>query len=183
MSILADRSETVIPSGTWSIDPAHSVVEFRVKYVGLVPVEGRAPVVSGTIVGGNRPSIEGTVDVRSLTSFDEQRDAHLASPDFFDADRHPELTFSSTDVQYEGDRLVVEGDLTMKGVAQPVTLTGIFAGTAADPWGNDRIGIELETTIDRTQWGIEWNAPLPGGGFLLPNDVELRASFSAIKAA
>lgn len=183
MSILADRSETVIPSGTWTIDPSHSVVEFRVKYVGLVPVEGRAPVVSGTIVGGGEPSIEGTVDVASLTSFEEQRDAHLKSPDFLDAERHPTLSFSSTAVEYDGDGLVVHGELTMKGVTRPVTLDGSFAGSAADPWGNDRIGLELTTTVDRTAWGIEWNAPLPGGGFLLPNDVELRASFSAIRAA
>lgn len=183
MSILADRSETVIPSGTWTIDPVHSVVQYRVKYVGLVPVEGRAPVVSGTIVGGEEPSIEGTVDVSSLTSFEEQRDAHVKSPDFFDAERYPELTFVSTSVEYLGDDLVVKGELTMKGVTKPVTLEGTFAGSAADPWGNDRIGIELETTIDRTQWGIDWNAPLPGGGFLLPNDVELRASFSAIRSA
>jgi len=182
MSILADRSETVLPSGTWSIDPAHSVVEFGIRYVGLVPVEGRAPVLRGTILGGERPSIEGTVDVASLTSFDEQRDTHLKSPDFFDAERHPELSFSSRSVEQDGNRLVVEGDLTMKGVTRPVTLSGTFAGSAGDPWGNERIGIELEATIDRTQWGIEWNAPLPGGGFLLPNDVELRASFSAIKA-
>lgn len=183
MSILADRSETVIPSGTWTIDPVHSVVQYRVKYVGLVPVEGRAPVVSGTIVGGEEPSIEGTVDVSSLTSFEEQRDAHVKSPDFFDAERYPELTFVSTSVEYLGDDLVVKGELTMKGATKPVTLEGTFAGSAADPWGNDRIGIELETTIDRTQWGIDWNAPLPGGGFLLPNDVELRASFSAIRSA
>jgi polyisoprenoid-binding protein YceI len=183
MSIVADRSEKVIPTGTWSIDPAHSVVEFGIRYVGLVPVEGRAPVVRGTIVGGDRPSIEGTVDVSSLTSFDEQRDAHLKSPDFFDAERYPELSFSSTSVSYEGDRVVVEGDLTMKGVTKPVTLSGTFAGSASDPWGNERVGLELETRVDRTQWGIEWNAPLPGGGFLLPDEVDLRASFSAIKSA
>ncbi len=183
MSILAESSATVIPTGTWSIDPAHSAVEFHVKHLGLATVKGRAPVVSGTIEGGESPSLEGTVAVSSITTFDENRDAHLQSPEFFDVDRHPELTFSSSSIASDVDGLTVEGELTIKGVTKPVTLTGAFVGTGTDPWGNERLGIDLEAVVDRTQWGLDWNAPLPGGGFLLPDRVKLTATFSAVKAA
>jgi polyisoprenoid-binding protein YceI len=183
MSILAESSATVIPAGTWAIDPAHSAVEFHVKHLGLATVKGRAPVVSGTIEGGDSPSLEGTVTVSSITTFDENRDAHLQSPEFFDVGRYPELTFSSSAISSDGDSLVVDGELTIKGITKPVSLTGTFVGTGADPWGNERVGIDLETIVDRTKWGLDWNAPLPGGGFLLPDRVKLTATFSAVKAA
>jgi polyisoprenoid-binding protein YceI len=183
MSILAEPSVTTIPAGTWSIDPSHSTVEFRIKHLGLATVKGRAPVVGGTIVGGERPSVVGTVDVASMTTFDETRDEHLRSPDFFDAGRHPELSFESIEVRQEGGQLVASGLLTIKGVSKPVTLRGELVGTETDPWGNERIGVDFETSIDRTDWGLTWNAPLPGGGFLLPDAVTLAASFSAVKAS
>lgn len=184
MSILAESSATAtIPAGTWEIDPAHSSVEFEVRHLGLATVKGRAPVVSGTVAGSEPASISGTVDVSSITTFDETRDGHLQSPDFFDTARYPELTFESTSVALEGDALVVDGDLTIKGVTKPVTLRGELVGTGADPWGNERLGLDLATEIDRTQWGLSWNAPLPGGGFLLPDTVRLTASFSAVKKA
>ena len=183
MSILAESPVTVIPSGTWSIDAAHSAVEFHVKHLGLATVKGRAPVVSGTIQGGETPSLEGTVDFASSTTFDENRDAHLSSPEFFDVERYPTFTFSSSSIEADGGSLGVDGELTIKGVTKPVTLAGAFTGTVVDPWGNERIGIDLETIVDRTQWGLDWNAPLPGGGFLLPDRVKLTATFSAVKAA
>jgi len=182
MSILTETPATVIPAGTWSVDPAHSSVEFQIKHLGLVTVRGRAPVVEATITGGDEPSIEGTVDATALTTFDETRDGHLQSPDFFDTARHPQLRFESTAVTLEDDALTVEGNLTIKGVTRPVVLQGEVIGTGVDPWGGDRLGIELTSTIDRTEFGVSWNAPLPGGGFLLPDDVKLTASFSAVKA-
>jgi polyisoprenoid-binding protein YceI len=183
MPILAHTTATVVPAGTWEVDPAHSSVEFEIRHLGLATVKGRAPVVTGTIEGGEQPSIRGVVDVSSITTFDETRDGHLQSPDFFDSARHPELTFASIAVLMDGEELMVDGELTIKGATKPVTLRGRFAGAGSDPWGNDRIGVDLATTIDRTEWGIDWNAPLPGGGFLLADDVRLTASFSAVKAA
>jgi polyisoprenoid-binding protein YceI len=180
VSSVAEQT-TLIPAGTWEIDPAHSSVEFQVKHLGIATVKGRAPVVRGTIEGGERPSIEGTVDVTSFTTFDETRDGHLRSPDFFDAERYPELRFESTDLELRDQALVVTGNLTIKGKTKPVELRGSFAGSGADAWGNERIGLDLEGTIDRTEWGVSWNAPLPGGGFLLPDTVRLAASFSAVK--
>jgi polyisoprenoid-binding protein YceI len=183
MSVVTETRTTVIPAGTWSIDPVWSAVEFEVKKIGLINVKGRVLGFTGTIQGGEHPSIEGTVDVSSITTFDENRDGHLQSPDFFDTQRYPELRFESTSIDADGDELVVEGDLTIKGVTKPVELRGTFLGTGIDPMGNERIAIELAGTIDRTEFGLKWNAPVPGGGFMLPNEVGLEASFAAVRAA
>ena len=182
MSIVADRPATKIPSGTWSIDPVWSALEFEVKKMGLINVKGRVPGFTGTIRGGENPSIEGTVDVSSIVTFDETRDTHLQSPDFFDVARHPEISFTSTSVETDGDELVVRGDLTIKGTTKPVELRGSFLGTSTDLMGNDRIALELSGTIDRTDFGLNWNLPVPSGGFLLPNEVTVKASFAAVKA-
>ena len=183
MSILTESPVAVIPAGTWSIDPSWSALEFDVRKLGLVTVKGRVPGFSGVITGGETPSVVGTVDATSITTFDADRDAHLQSPEFFDTQRYPELTFASTSVELDGDELVVSGDLTIKGVSKPVALRGELRGPENDPWGGERIGLALETTIDRTDFGLEWNAPLPGGGFLLPNEVVLRANFAATRSA
>jgi polyisoprenoid-binding protein YceI len=183
MSIVADRPATKIPPGTWSIDPVWSALEFEVKKIGLINVKGRVLGFTGTIRGGEHPSIEGTVDVSSITTFDETRDGHVQSPDFFDVGRYPELRFDSMSVETDGDELVVQGDLTIKGVTKPVQLRGSFLGTGTDPMGNERIALELSGAIDRTDFGLKWNAPLPSGGFLVPNEVVLKASFAAVKAS
>ncbi len=175
--------ETIIPAGTWTIDPSHSTLEFGVKHLGIATVKGRASGFAGSIVGGEAAAIEGTVPVDTLTTYDETRDGHLQSPEFFDSERHPELRFVSTSVEQDGAELVVAGDLTIKGITRPVELRGEYAGSSTDPWGNERIGLDLAATIDRTAFDLRWNAPLPGGGFLLADDVRLEASFSAVKAA
>lgn len=183
MTIVADPAAVVIPVGTWSIDPVHTTVEFHVTHAGIATVKGRAPVVEGTIRGGDDPAIEGSVDVTRLTTFDETRDAHLQSPDFFDAERHPEIRFVSTSVESRDGELVVNGDLTIRGVTKPVELRGTFRGRTVDAYGNERIGLDLAGTVDRTAFSVSWNAPLPGGGYLLPDEIPLSASFSAIKAS
>jgi len=182
MTIVADTSATVIPTGTWSIDPVWSSLEFEIKKLSLMTVKGRIPGFSGTIEGGDAPSITGSVDASTITTFDETRDGHLQSPEFFDTERYPELRFASTAVASKGDELIVEGDLTIKDVTKPIELTGSFVGAGVDPYGNDRIGIELAGAVDRTDFGLNWNAPLPGGDFLLPNEVVLRANLAAVKA-
>ena len=154
MSIVADPQATIVPAGEWTIDPVWSSLEFEVKKLGLMTVKGRAPSFTGSIQGGDSPVIEGTVDATSITTFDETRDGHLQSPDFFDTQRYPELRFESTSVSTDGDGVVVEGNLTVKGITKPVELTGRYVGAASDPWGNERIGLELEGTIDRTEFGL-----------------------------
>jgi len=183
MSIIAEAAATQIPAGTWSIDPVWSSLEFEVKKVGLIPIKGRVPGFSGMIEGGDEPTIEGTVDVSSITTFDETRDGHLQSPDFFDTARYPEVRFASTDVSFDGGELRVQGDLTIKGTTKPVELKGALLGSGPDMAGNERIGVELEGKLDRTEFGLNWNAPLPAGGLLLPNEVTVRATFAAVQVA
>src|SRR5262245_59980118 len=157
MSILAESQVTVIPTGTWTIDPSWSSLEFEVRKLGLVTIKGRVPGFSGTIRGGeDDAAVEGVVDATSITTFDADRDAHLQSPEFFDTQRHPELTFASTSVRAEGAEIVVTGDLTIKDVTKPVELRGALAGPENDPWGNERIGLSLETTVDRTDFDLRW---------------------------
>jgi polyisoprenoid-binding protein YceI len=182
MTIVADGTAVGIPSGTWSIDPVWSALEFEVKKLGLLTIKGRVTGFEGAIVGGNEPSIEGRVDATTITTFDDTRDGHLQSPDFFDTARYPELSFESASVRTSGDDLVVEGALTIRGVTKHVTLDGTFVGTGLDAYGNERIGIELVGTVNRHDFGLSWNAPLPGGGFMLPDDVVLRATFTAVRA-
>ena len=183
MTIVSDAPATVIPSGTWSIDPVWSALEFEIEKLGLVTVKGRVPGFTGTIEGGETPSITGSVDASTITTFDETRDGHVQSPDFFDTERFPELRFESTAIANDGDHLVVRGDLTIKDVTNSIELEGRFVGAGVDPYGNDRIGIALAGIVDRTEFGLNWNAPLPGGNFLLPNEVVLRANFAAVRAA
>ena len=183
MSIIAEAAATQIPTGTWSIDPVWSSLEFEVKKVGLIPIKGRVPGFTGAIEGGVEPVIEGSVDATSITTFDETRDGHLQSPDFFDTARYPEVHFASTEVSFDGSEVRVRGDLTIKGTTQPIDLQGTFLGAGPDMAGNERFGLELEGKLDRTEFGLEWNAPLPAGGFLLPNDVTVRATFAAVRVA
>jgi polyisoprenoid-binding protein YceI len=183
MSIIAEKLATQIPTGTWSIDPAWSSLEFEVRKIGLVPIKGRVPGFSGAIVGGDDPSISGTADAASITTFDETRDGHLQSPDFFDTERYPELTFESREIVFDGDELVLTGDLTIKGTTKSAELRGSFLGSGVDAYGNDRIALEVEGKVDRTDYDLKWNAPLPGGGFMLPSEVALRATVAATRTA
>ena len=152
---MTEQPAAVIPAGEWHLDPVWSSLEFEVKKLGLITIKGRVPL-HGTIRGGESPSVEGVVDATSITTFDETRDGHLQSPDFFDTACHPELGSSRRHLSRD-DELVVEGDLTIKR-AEVGRATGTFVGEAADPWGNDRIGLELETTVDRTDFALTWNA-------------------------
>jgi polyisoprenoid-binding protein YceI len=184
MSTVAEQTTTtVIPEGTWTIDPVWSAVGFEVKKIGIAAIKGRALGFEGTITGGEKPAIEGSVDVSSLTTFDGTRDAHIQSPDFFDAERYPRIRFESTSVEERGDELIAHGDLTIKAETRPVELRGSLVGSGIDPTGNERMVVELETTIDRTDFGVDWNAPVPGGGVMLPHDVLLSATFAAVRTA
>jgi polyisoprenoid-binding protein YceI len=183
MTIIAETPATKIPTGTWSIDPAWSSLEFEVRKIGLVPIKGRVPGFSGAIVGGESPTIVGAADAASITTFDETRDAHLQSPDFFDTERYPQLRFESREIAVDGDELVVTGDLTIKETTKTVVLKGSFLGSGVDAYGNDRIALEVEGTVDRNDFDLKWNAPLPGGGLLLPSAVALKATIAATRTA
>ncbi len=171
-----------IPDGTWAIDPAHSMIEFAVRHLGFATVRGRVARFEGAITGGAQPSGVLVMQAASLTTHEEDRDRHLRSPDFFDADRHPELRFVLRGARAQADGLVLEGDLTIRGTTRRVELTGRLTGVGViDPYGDERLGLEAETVIDRRDFGVSWNEVLPGGNLVASNDVRLSASLSTVR--
>jgi polyisoprenoid-binding protein YceI len=176
MSTTIIEQQTAAPAGTWQADPVHSSVGFAVKYLGVATFTGELTSFQATLKDGE---LVGTARVESVEVKDENLKAHLQAPDFFDAERHPEVSFSGREVG-EGR---FEGQLTIKGITQPATLEGTITGPVTDPYGNERYGLALTTIVDRTAFGLNWNAPLPGGGFALANDVTLKADLSLVKAA
>ena len=171
--------EQVIPSGTWNVDPTHSQVDFAVSHLGISTVRGTFSDFSATLVGGEAPSLTGSIRLASVSTKDPDRDAHLSSPDFFDTERYPEAAFEATFISPE--QLV--GNFTLKGVTREIELAASLTGPSTDPYGNERIGLELEGEIDRTDYGISFNMPLPTGGLMLGNTVKLFASLSFVKEA
>src|SRR5438094_3554674 len=167
---------TVAPAGTWNLDSVHSRVDFEVSYLaGRFKGEFHEIGVELS-VDGSRASLAGTAKVASVDVKDENLSAHLQSPDFFDAERHPELRFAAQDIRLDGaGKVSVDGELTIKGVTKPVAGTGTVTAPIADPYGNERIGLNLATKIDRTDFGVDWNNPLPSGEPALANDVTILA--------
>jgi len=169
-----------VPTGTWTADPIHSSIGFSVRHMGVTRFRGGFKQFEVKLENGR---IAGVAEVESITTEDENLTAHLLSPEFFDAERFPELRFESHEIERDADGIVVRGDLTMKGVSQPVELRGTITGPVVDPYGGSRTGLELEATIDRTAFGIDWNAELPSGGKVLADDVKLTAQLELVQAA
>jgi polyisoprenoid-binding protein YceI len=165
-----------IPTGTWSIDPIHSSIGFGVKHLGISTFRGDFKQAACTITSENDAiaSIEGTVRVENLVTEEAGLTGHLHSPDFFDAGTHPELTFKSTSVEQTGeDTLKVSGDLTLRGETRPVVLDAEIEGVGAGADGSTRIGLAATGVIERSQWGMTWNAPLANGAFAVGERVKL----------
>ena len=176
-----------IPTGTWSIDPVHSSIGFGVKHFGVSTFRGSFSGAAGTLVtdDGELRSVEGKVRIENLVTEEPQLTGHLQSEDFFDAANHPEITFESTSVeQVEGDRLRINGDLTIRGVTRPVELDAEIEGAGDDPYGNTRLGISATGAVDRTDWGITWNAPpLANGALVVGERVAVTLHVEAIRQA
>jgi polyisoprenoid-binding protein YceI len=172
--------EEAIAAGTWASDPVHSSIGFAVKHMGVTPFRGGFKTFDAKFTGGK---LVGSAPVETIQTDDENLTGHLLSPEFFDAERHPVLRFESTEIRRDGDEVTIDGLLTLKGESRPVELRGTITGPLADPYGNDRLGLELETTIDRTEFGIDWNAELPSGGQVLANDVTLSAQLELVQQA
>ena len=156
--------------GTYVLDPIHSSASFAVKHMIVSTFRGRFETFDAKLVDGK---LTGTVDVGSIVVKDENLAAHLQSPEFFDAERHPELRFVSSEIRPDGDEVVVDGELTIKGITKAVEARGTIEGPAVTFADVSKIGLSLEAIIDRTEFGLNWNAPLPKGGFALANDVKL----------
>ncbi|HEV2711619.1 MAG TPA: YceI family protein [Gaiellaceae bacterium] len=175
---------TIAPVGTWQLDATHSRVDFEVAYLAGT-FRGEFHDVSAVLeVRDDAASLEGTAAVASVDVKDENLSAHLQSPDFFDAERHPELRFAARDIRLDGDGEVsVDGEITIRGVTKPVLVTGTVTAPIADPFGNDRIGLNLTAGVDRTDFGVNWNTPLPSGEPALANDVKILAELQFVRAA
>jgi polyisoprenoid-binding protein YceI len=174
---------TIAPAGTWTLDPVHSSVGFEVPYLAGTFKGEFHDIDAGLTVEDERVSLEGSAKVASVDVKDENLAAHLQSPDFFDAERHPELRFSADEISLDGDGNVsVDGELTIKGVTKPVSVTGTANAPIVDAYGNDRIGLNLSATVDRTDFGISWNNPLPSGEPSLANDVTILTDLQFVKA-
>ena len=155
--------------GTWSFAPVHSAANFSVKYL-VASFSGSFGEIDAALEDGR---LSGSVKVDSIRVKDENLAAHLQSPDFFDAEAHPEISFDSSELRIDGDRVELDGRLTVKGTTLPVRAAGTVNGPTEDFQGNTRLGFVLETTIDRAAYGVDWNADLPKGGKALSNDVAL----------
>ena len=165
-----------LPAGTWQADTVHSSVTFEVAYA-VATFSGEVTDFDAALVDGK---LAGAARIASLSVKDENLNAHLQSPDFFDAERHPEVRFSTESVRRDGDKVELDGEITIKGITRPATLSGTINGPAVDHFGANRIGLSLETTIDRTEFGINWNMPLPNGEPALANDVTLKADLTLV---
>jgi len=173
---------TIAPAGSWSLDPIHSRVDFEVRYLAGTFKGEFHEIGAELAVDAQRASLEGTAKVASVDVKDENLSAHLQSPDFFDAERHPELRFAAEDIRLDGDgKVSVDGELTIKGVTRPVAVTGTVTAPIVDAYGNDRIGLNLTTSVDRTEFGVDWNQPLPSGDPALANDVTILAELQFVK--
>ena len=166
-----------VPTGTWAVDKVHSDIAFAVDYM------------AGTFTGGfsdfdaelTDGVLRGSARVASVQVKDPNLAGHLQAPDFFDAERHPELSFASRDIRREGDRLTIDGEITIKGHTEAVEIAGTIGDPINDPYGGERFGLKLKAELDRTKFGLDWNNPLPNGEPALSNEVKLIAELQLSK--
>ncbi|HSJ21048.1 MAG TPA: YceI family protein [Nocardioidaceae bacterium] len=168
-----------VQAGTWTIDPSHSEIGFTARHL-MSKVRGLFEKFEGQVVTGDQPSASATIDLNSINTRDENRDAHLRSGDFFDVESTGPMTFRSTRVEQGGKGLLVTGDLTIKGVTKPVTLDVEYLGSETDPWGGTRAGFEGTTQISRKEWGVDFNIPMDGGRFLVGDKIDITVAVQAV---
>jgi len=175
-------------AGTWAIDPVHSEVSFTVRHMMVSKVRGRFDTFEGTIVTGATPldsSVTASVDLSSINTGQEQRDAHIRSADFFEVEKYPEMTFVSTGVKQGEEGFILEGDLTLKGVTKPVAFNLEVNGFGPDAYGGTRVGFSAETQIGRSDFGVNFNGPIPGvpGGVAVSENVTITLEIEGVLQA
>jgi polyisoprenoid-binding protein YceI len=178
MAVLTD-GRTALPTGTWVLDPVHSTIGFELPYLAGT-FRGQFRDVDAKLT---TESLSGSARVASIDVKDENLVAHLQSPEFFDVERHPDLTFASTSIGREGEGVTIRGDITIRGTTKPVELTGTIAGPFTDGFGRERLNVKLSTTVDRTDFGLNWNMPLPNGEPALQHEVTIVAELFFVKEA
>jgi polyisoprenoid-binding protein YceI len=169
---------TGIPTGTWVLDPIHSSIGFAVKHSGVMTFRGTFERFDARLVDGR---LEGRAEVASVVVDDENLAGHLQTPDFFDAEQFPELRFVSTSIDRDADRVSIGGDLTLRGVTRPVEIAGPISGPITDGYGKQRLGLDLETIVNRRDYGIDWGAELPSGEPMLADDVLITANLALVQ--
>src|SRR5918911_3578206 len=186
---MANTSTVQAGTTTWQLDPAHSSVEFSVKHMMMTTVRGRFKGVEATLTADEEHPegccVEVEIAAASIDTGVADRDAHLRSPDFFDADRYPKITFKSKRVDgsfgHEGDHFRVVGDLTIRDTTMEVTLDCEYEGRGKDPWGKERAGFTAKGEFDRRDWGLKWNQAIETGGILVANKVRVEAEVQFVK--
>jgi len=178
-------TETVnqqIPAGTWTVDPVHSAIHFAVTHNRIATFRSRFTGFEATLTGGEQPRLEGAVEVASIDIEEPQLKGHLLSPDFFDAEKYPALRFGSTELSVEDDGTVrLAGELEVRGGSYSVQATGRYGQLGADLGGSERVGLSFETTIDRRDIDLGWNADLPSGGEVLEYDVSINVELELVQ--
>jgi polyisoprenoid-binding protein YceI len=180
MSSLAD-----LTTGVWNVDTSHSVVGFSARHLMISKVRGRFTDFSGTVTVAEDPlqsTVEANVDLSSVTTGDDQRDAHLKSADFFDIENHPHMTFTSTSLKADGEDFMMTGDLMVAGTTRTVDFELEFDGVEKDPWGGTRAGFTASTEISRKDWEMTWNVALETGGVLVGDKVKIELDIELVKA-
>lgn len=187
MTATAETTPAAGTGTTWKLDPAHTTVEFSAKHLMITTVKGRITEVAGTILINEKEpeksSVEVTLKASSLDTRTDQRDQHLRSADFLDAEKYPEIKFRSTRIKGDKESFKLTGDLTIRGVTKPITLDVEFEGKSKDPWGGERVGFAANGKIDRRDFGLTWNQALETGGVLVGNDVKINLEVQAVKVA
>lgn len=178
MSAVATASKT----GTWVVDPGHSRVEFQVKHLGIATVRGHFSEFEGILELGDESKARGSVAVATVDTNESKRDEHLRSPDFFDVEQYPRMEFESTAIEAVGDdTFEIKGDLTLHGVKRPIVLDAEISGPERDPWGGERVGVEVTGTLDRKDYGMTFNQALGSGNVLVSDKVKLSLEIEAVK--
>jgi polyisoprenoid-binding protein YceI len=184
---MTTATTTAIPTGTWTTDPVHSTIGFSVKHLGIATVRGKFREFDGRLEIGEDLSsarISGSAKAASIDTSEPQRDEHLRSADFFDAATYPELRFASTSVTaLDDERFTIEGELTMHGETHPITLNAELLGAETDPYGNERVALEITGQLSRGDWGMKFNQALGSGNLMVSDTVKLTIDVSAVKQA
>jgi polyisoprenoid-binding protein YceI len=179
---MTTTTDVTVPAGTWGLDTVHSSVAFEIDYLGGAFKGDFRDIGAELTVDGATARLSGVAQVASVDVKDENLSAHLQSPDFFDAEREPELRFSAEGIALDGETVDAEGEITIKGVTRPVKVTGTVVPPITDYADRERVGLRVAASVDRTEFGVSWNAPLPGGGQALSDEVRIAAELYFVKA-
>lgn len=173
---------TATTTGTWVVDKVHSSVRYEIEHNGTGAYRGSFEDVDGKLeYGEGGVKLTGVVELASNDLKDEQQKGHVASPDFFDVERYPTATFESSDIQLDGNAVTIRGELTLKGQTREVTVSGTIGAPGPNLGGTETIAVNLAATIDRTDWGVSWNADLPNGSSVLGNEVTIEVALELVQ--